>query len=260
MLFKLFNKIETWELISREFGEVDLASFDARGLGSVLANAMDRGEAIYSAAYIMPPASTFGSPQKHENHLRMLERMLLDRVHERVVQASSMMNAYETLLEVPSIGPFLAYQLITDLNYSPFLHFSEQDFVVPGPGAMDGLRKCFATFGDLSPADVVRWTMDTQREHFARHSILFDDLWDRSLQLVDCQNLYCEIDKYARVAFPALTGRSHRKRIKQRYRPRDIKVTAWYPPKWGLNDRVERWLSKTVRFSRGPTLGADDAR
>jgi len=57
----------------------------------------------------------------------------------------------------------------------------------------------------------------------------------RPLQLIDCQNLFCEVDKYARVAHPQITGRSGRTRIKQLFAPVVDPVPAWFPPKWGLN-------------------------
>src|SRR5258707_9985183 len=40
----------------------------------------------------------------------------------------------------------------------------------------------------------------------------------RRLQLIDCQNLFCEVDKYARVAHPNIAGRTGRTRIKQKFR------------------------------------------
>lgn len=242
LLFKLFNRIETWEIVSACIGEITADSFDVQTVGSVLGRAMDRGCKIYSAAYIMPSALTFGSKHKHENHLRLLESMLNEHVEVKIQQASSMRAAFEILLAYPSIGPFLGYQLVTDLNYAPSLDFREDEFVMPGPGALDGLAKCFSNLGDLSPADAIRWTMETQEEQFQSRGVFFEDLWDRRLQLVDCQNLYCEVDKYARAAHPEFVGRTGRTRIKQRFRPRSEPLTAWYPPKWGINDRAGRWL------------------
>ena len=57
-------------------------------------------------------------------------------------------EAFRLLLGYGGIGPFLAYQLVTDLNYSAVLDFSEMDFVMAGPGARSGLRKCFTDPGD----------------------------------------------------------------------------------------------------------------
>src|SRR5262249_48644880 len=56
------------------------------------------------------------------------------------------------------------------------------------------------------------------------------------LQLIDCQNLFCEVDKYARVRHPDVGGASGRTRIKQRFRAHPDPIEYWYPPKWGIND------------------------
>lgn len=110
------------------------------------------------------------------------------------------------------------------------------EFVVPGPGARDGIRKCFTDLGGLNEVDVIRLVTDRQQQEFARLELPFQSLFDRPLQLIDCQNLFCEVDKYARLAHPDIKGRSERKRIKQLYRWRSQPLTYWYPPKWGLND------------------------
>lgn len=243
LFFKLFNRIETWETVTSELGEITATTFDIDAIGSLLTDAMGRGDRIYSAAYIMPSPQGFGCKFKHENHLRLLAVMLADEAEVKVDGARSMREVFDILVSYPSIGPFLGYQLVTDLNYTPNLSFSEDDFVVPGPGAIDGLMKCFSDSGDLSPAEIIRWSMETQAERFSERDIAFEDLWDRPLQLIDCQNLYCEVDKYARARHPEFVGRTKRRRIKQRFRPRDEPVTAWYPPKWGINERVERWLA-----------------
>ena len=46
-----------------------------------------------------------------------------------------MREAFELFKSFPTVGDFLAYQYATDVNYSTVTHFSEMDFVVPGPGA-----------------------------------------------------------------------------------------------------------------------------
>lgn len=242
VLFKLFNRVETWKFLERSLGTITADMIQPNVLSAVLHQARASGQSIYSAAYIMPSPSTFGSESKHENHVRLLRWMLDDAADERIQESRSMSGAYDILLSYPSIGPFLAYQLVTDLNYGPHLGFPEHEFVVPGPGARDGLRKCFSDPGALSEAELIRWTMERQTEEFEEAGLAFDDLWGRALQLVDCQNLYCEVDKYARVAHPDIIGVSGRRRIKQRFRPRPEPVTAWYPPKWGINEAAQEWL------------------
>ena len=239
ILFKVFNKVETWELLEDAVGPIDASTFSRERYARVLDQAMESGERIYSAAYIMASAkSAFGHRRKHQNHLQMIEMMMEDGLPERIQQASSMEEVYRALLDYPSIGPFLAYQYATDLNYGPFTDFPEDGFVEPGPGALDGIAKCFADLGDYDERSVIRWTMDRQEEEFAFRDLNFQTLWGRPLQLIDCQNLYCEISKYARVYHPEVEDPRGRTRIKQRYDPSSKRLRVWFPPKWGLNDRI----------------------
>lgn len=241
VLFKLFNKIETWELLERSLGPLTYEDYNFANYDRVLTQFKATGARIYSAAYIMPPGrKSFGKPAKHQNHLLLLERMIDERLPEILTQLPSMQEGFERIKSYPTIGDFLAYQFITDLNYSEITNFSEMDFVVPGPGARDGLRKCFIDPGGLSEPELIRLVADRQEEEFERLGLQFQSLWGRRLQLIDCQNLFCEIDKYARVAHPHVVGITGRTRIKQKFKPKGAPEAPFYPPKWGINDMINR--------------------
>jgi alpha-glutamyl/putrescinyl thymine pyrophosphorylase clade 1 len=239
LLFKLFNKIETWELLERTLGPITYEDYRFDAYDEVLGRAMRAGQRIYSAAYIMPPGSSaFGRSAKYQNHLLLLERMMVDRLAERLTQSRTMQEGFEKLRSYPTIGDFLAYQFITDINYSELTNFSEMDFVVAGPGARDGLRKCFADPGGLNEPEVIRLMADLQEQEFERLGLDFQSLWGRRLQLIDCQNLLCEVDKYSRVAHPHIAGKTGRTRIKQKFQPKLEPIDLFYPPKWNLNDKI----------------------
>jgi hypothetical protein len=165
--------------------------------------------------------------------------MVSDGVAERLREAKGMAQAFNILQEYPMMGDFLAFQYTIDINYSGLTDFSEGQFVLPGPGARDGLRKVFSDPGEYSEADLIRWVADRQEEEFDRLGLRFRSLWGRRLQLIDCQNLFCEVDKYSRVYHPLVVGVSGRTRIKQRYELGEPTPTPWFPPKWGLNDRIK---------------------
>jgi hypothetical protein len=76
---------------------------------------------------------------------------------------------------------------------------------------------------------------DHQKEEFARLGLSFQTLWGRPLQLIDCQNLFCEVSKYARMAHPDIKGMNDRIRIKQIFTANSQQIPYWFPPKWGLN-------------------------
>ena len=240
ILFKLFNKIETWQLLEKSIGALTTGRFDLNSFDEVLTAAMARKQTIYSAAYIMPSGGKHGEPKKHRNHLALLRNMLADGVPERITHMKRMRDVFEILLSYPMIGDFLAYQYATDLNYSELTSFSEMEFVVPGPGARDGIRKCFRDLGGLNEADIIKLVADRQEKEFERLEIEFKSLWGRSLQLIDCQNLFCEVDKYARHAHPDVVGITGRTRIKQVFRSTPSPIEYWYPPKWGINELIER--------------------
>ena len=235
ILFKLFNKIETWEILRNSFGTISYADFSFMQYDRVLTSALSAGARIYSAAYIMPSGNTiFGHRIKHRNHLSLLERMMEDETPSRIVEASSMKQAFEILRSYPLIGNFLAYQFVTDINYSDLCDFSEMEFVSPGPGAIDGIRKCFAQLGGLNETEIIHLVTERQEHEFRRLGLVFRSLWGRRLHLVDCQNIFCEVSKYARIRHPEIKGISGRTRIKQSYHLSNQPLEYWFPPKWGI--------------------------
>lgn len=246
ILFKLFNKVETWGLLEAHFGPISYDHFRFKAYDAVLTKALESGRRIYSSAYIMPTrARGFGmrEPRKHRTHLRILELMMRDGAWAKVAGARTFQAAFAILRAYPLFGDFLAYQFATDLNYSEIMDFSEREFVIPGPGARDGLRKCFRSLGGLSETEAIRMVADRQQEEFESRGLQFRTLWGRALQLIDCQNILCEVDKYARVKHPDAKGISGRMRIKRRFSPSDTALEVWYPPKWGLNDHIRKTRS-----------------
>jgi 5-hmdU DNA kinase-like protein len=157
-----------------------------------------------------------------------------DHTPRRVERARSLRGVFEILRAFPSLGDFLAFQFTIDLNYSEMIDFSEMEFVIAGPGARDGIGKCFKDTDGLADSDVIRAVADLAETEFERLGLYFQTLWGRRLHLIDCQNVFCEVDKYARVVHPEFEGRSGRRRIKQKFSPRLDPLPQWYPPKWRL--------------------------
>jgi len=241
ILFKLFNKIETWQLLSSDVGPISYSTYHSKRYDQILTAAMAVGTRIYSSAYIMPS----GGPnylRKHRAHLWLLEKIMHDEFPKKLADCASMKAAFELLLGYPMIGDFLAYQFVTDLNYSEVTNFSEMEFVMPGPGARSGIQKCFSDLCDWPEGEIIRWVTENQEAQFSERQLEFRSLWGRPLQLIDCQNLFCEIDKYARVRFPGISGRFQRTRIKRKFESNPAPIDYWYPPKWGINGNIGKGM------------------
>ena len=239
LLFKLFNKISTWQLLETHLGLLHWQSFNFADYDRVLTEAAAAGRKVYSAAYIIPPVSLDQSGVKHRGHLLLIEHILKSRFTSKLQATRSLEEVFTLLKAFPSFGDFLAFQLAIDINYSPVIDHDEAEFVVAGPGARDGLSKVFPDVQSYQADDLIAFMMDQQETEFERLGLDFRSLWGRPLQLIDCQNLFCEISKYARVSHPDVQGVSGRTRIKQIYRPNSEPVLPWFPPKWDINDRIE---------------------
>ena len=239
LMCKLFNKIETWEVLGAKLGIVSYDTYKFGDYDFVLSNAINSGKRIYSAAYIMPSGkSFFGYERKHSNHLKLIELIIKEETHHKLTSAKTMQQAFEILKKFPGLGDFLAYQLLIDINYSNIINFSESEFVVPGPGAKGGISKCFSDMGGLSEKEIIKLVTDRQELECNRLGIDFRNLWGRRLHLIDCQNLFCEVDKYARIKHPDIKGASDRTRIKQLYKENNHPINYWFPPKWGINHSI----------------------
>ncbi|MEA2622530.1 MAG: hypothetical protein QOH61_1440 [Chloroflexota bacterium] len=255
LLFKLFNRVETWQAISVALESLSSRDFDVVSCMRVLDGIRASGRPLYSAAYIMPPVRSSLSQSKHVGHLELLRVMLDEALPERIFDAKSLRGVYDRLLAYPSLGPFLAFQYAIDLNYGRGLSFDEDDFVVAGPGAAEGLDKCFTNRDDWSDEDLIAWTIDRQEVEFASRGIAFRDLFGRRLKPIDAQNLYCEIGKYARVAHPGFTKPGGRSRIKQRFSPQVAVDSVWYPPKWGLDVAPRRAITgRSAEVASGSSI------
>jgi 5-hmdU DNA kinase-like protein len=236
VLFRLFSKIETWLALERELGPITRATLHGQRLARVLERRQAQGT-IYTSAFILCANKAFGHDRKHLNHIELVRTMFRrGALPAAVARASSFAAVYRALLGYPLVGPFMAYQLAIDINYSSLIDFDEDEFTVPGPGAERGIGKVFPTARRRDMASIIDWMTKSQEAETARLGIDLPTLFGRRLYAIDCQNLFCELDKYARVAFPEL--KSNRQRIKSTFTPAGPLPDLFYPPKWGVNERL----------------------
>lgn len=254
LLFKIFNKIETWEYLESKIGDyITLSNFDLEGYSNILQEAMNIGYVIYTSAYMSCASKEFGYDKKHQNHLALIDKMVVkDRVINRIVKAKSLEEIFHILESYPLLGKFMAYQLATDINYSEVINFDDNSFTIAGPGAERGIDKCFIDTKGKSYADVIYWMTENQENEFQRLGLNFKSLWGRPLQAIDCQNLFCETDKYCRAAFPDL--KSNRKKIKAKFTATPQPIDYFYPPKWCINDQVQETLAQRLPPLEIPNL------
>lgn len=240
--FRTFSKIDTWRTVREVLGHYprldDLAS-------GVFTKALEEAKRIngglYTGAFILCATDAYGKNLKHLNHVELFRHMFLTgRFGEKLLAARSLRKVYNLLHEYPLMGDFMSYQVAIDLNYSDLINFSENEFTQAGPGALRGIKKCFGNLCDLTPAEVILWMVEHQEEEFARLNLPFNGLWGRPLHAIDAQGLFCETDKYCREAAPELV--SARKRIKARFAATQNPLELFFPPKWGISEKLPSGL------------------
>lgn len=233
ILFKLFNKESTWELLLNNFKDITLKTFQTNEYSKVLGDALSSNQKIYNDAYISCANKAFGYDRKHDNHLALLDKMFnKDKIHLKIIAAKTMEEGFNIVKSYPLIGNFMAYQLVTDINYSDVVDWREDEFTIVGPGSLRGIKKCFIDRGGMSNEDIIRYMYEHQEEEFKRLNLEFKRIGNRKLQLIDCQGLFCELDKYCREKLPDL--KSNRKRIKKKYIAKNDKIEFIYPKKWEI--------------------------
>ena len=238
LVFKIFNKIETWQYLEEKYGDITCGHFDIGNICDLLAK-RQKVAPIFSNAYMMTGSHRLYDylPSKHAKWLQMVKNEFLGKgVVDQVLLARSMAEVFHLMARCSFIGSFLAYQYTVDFNYSPFVNFDENSFVKAGIGAIRGVKKCFSSIGD-NYEDAIEYTfehLDDYRKEFGYDK--FKPLPGREPHLIDIQNCFCETDKYLRAKMPELLVGN--KRIKQRYKELRKPIDYVFPPKWDIKLKI----------------------
>lgn len=236
LVFKIFNKIETWEYLKQTYGEISTEHFDVKQISRLLSE-RQQDAPIFNNAYMMTGSHKRYDylPTKHEKWLTMVkEEFLGENVAGKILHAKSLEEVYRHLRECSFLGGFLAYQYAIDFNYSPYINFDENSFVVAGIGAIRGIQKCFLSYGKTYE-DAIRYTQQHFVELQEQYGYTdFKPLDNHKPTLLDLQNCFCETDKYLRAKMPGLLVGN--KRIKQKYKSSLEPIHYFFPPKWEVKN------------------------
>lgn len=238
LAFRTFSKPSTWDGVAARLGAPpNLEDLASGRFEKALDDTRAETGGLYTGAFILCATKAFGFDQKHRNHVALFKQMFLrDRLAPRILAAESLREVVRLLESFPLTGPFMSYQIAIDLNYSALINFDEDDYTQAGPGSLRGIAKAFLDTASYDPATIIRMMVERQDVEFQRLGLNFRGLWGRKLHAIDCQGLFCELDKYCREAVPQLA--SNRTRIKAHFAPSSEPLPLFFPPKWELNDRL----------------------
>lgn len=134
------------------------------------------------------------------------------KVFKRLMAAKDQQQAYEIIREIRGFASFLAYQVFVDLTYIEDFPFSENEFVVAGPGCKRGLNLVFDDYDGMTHEEGLFYLRDHLDEYFtALEAGDYDGpAWnperlfrhrpegDRCVNLMSLENCFCELSKYVK--------------------------------------------------------------
>lgn len=230
ILFRLFNKHETSELISQpiRFNK----QYDPEAYRAVFeaAEACDPHYIFFTGAFItggMKRALKWYLPKGTQEDsmpmrvMKFMEYLLNDGVVQKIKACSNQKEVYDLLRGYLGIGDFLAYQMFVDMTYIKEFPFSENEFTAAGPGCRMGLNFLFTDRDGMSYEECLFWLRENLGDLFRdvlgrpwHPENLFRDLpeHDRCLNVMSLENCFCELSKYIR----AKTGTG---RPRKKYKP-----------------------------------------
>lgn len=140
---------------------------------------------------------------------------------QRLGSCTTAKEFFEALQSVMGIGFFLAYQIFVDWTYCEESLWSENEFVIAGPGARRGLDLVFENRDGMTYEEALFWLRNNWVDICSWYGLpwnpdeIFVDLdpSDRYMNVMSLQNCHCEISKYIR----AVNG-TGRPRNKYHYR------------------------------------------
>lgn len=154
---------------------------------------------------------------------------------KKLLKSKNQQEAFEVIKSVRGFADFLAYQVFVDLTYIEEFPFSENEFVIAGPGCKRGLDHIFIDKGGMTYEECIFWLRDKinstrladslfnddELEDWCRFQqrvnpvydprLLFNDLpgYDRCMNVMSIENCMCELSKYIKAVKE--TGRPRNK-------------------------------------------------
>ena len=232
LLYRMFNRIETHRALLGA-GMHSAADWNGKLAERLLEKRKADGHQVFTGAFLVSNWGRVGSKiQLVTENLTNLNRKLPDLL-DRILTAPSLERVHAELSLEWGIAGFMAYEIAIDLCYpGGLLSFDENDWVHPGPGAIDGLRiltKHGTKIGKKGGAELIKELLYRQREQQTAAGVW---VYGPDLTLRNVEHSLCEFQKFWRAMQPK--GRNKRlyrlERAKTDYTPWEPFPKAFVPP------------------------------
>ena len=214
ILFRLYNKHETAELISMPFKFSETPDWNPEWYRSLFEAALveDPKRVFFTAAFHTVGMKNTLKKVTGESYapmriLKFIKILINEGLVDDIKACTNQQEVYQTLTDYNGIGRFLAYQFYVDMTYIAEFPFSENEFTVAGPGCVMGLNYLFEDRDGMSYEECLFWLRDNLDRLFVEElgkdwdaKRVFWDLpeEDRFFNVMSLENCFCELSKYIR--------------------------------------------------------------
>jgi len=164
---------------------------------TVLNDRKNRGEKVYTGAYIIPVPSTKGA-DKQAYIAETVCGALWDRreaIEKRLDRSPTLESIHVMLTRSNAWGNFMAYQSVVDMRFTDLLACAsdKQVWAAAGPGTIRGLNRIHGR-----PVKAKR-SQDQALGEMRKIYAIAEEKTGIALDFSDVPNVLCETDKYLRV-------------------------------------------------------------
>lgn len=220
ILFRVFNKHETAELIKMPIPFSKRPKWDPERYRIRFEDALlvDKHRIFFTGAFItggtkralkwyLPTEKQDETPEMRVMYFMkyLIDNKFVQQIKE--AQKKTQKEVFRVLSSMMGIGGFLGYQIFVDMTYIKEFPFSENEFVVAGPGCRNGLKFIIPDPDGMTPEECLFWLRDNIDWVFHdfmgkpwNPQTLFTDLpeSDRYMNVMSLENCMCELSKYIR--------------------------------------------------------------
>ena len=188
---RFFNYIPTLKIIG---WTIDWPKQRAKDIEEELIDYQKEGQKIFNDAYLIA-----GTDLKGKNKITGVCERLDDCWKNKSFMPAAINDrrtlewAWENIQRLPGIGPFIAYEIVTDLRHTPILENAPDimTWANPGPGAKRGLQRIYSIEAIGNREHQIQM-MRRLLEDSPKYTKL-------KLEMRDIEHVCCEYDKYLRI-------------------------------------------------------------
>jgi len=250
LVYKHFNLPSTWEILIKEFGDIDLNL----GLDSIEKFLLSHQNICkdftpYSNAYMLTAGFLVGVNgkyvhlkgngwRKYQYYFYIFKKEIFESllIYD-ILDSRSFKNLFDNVSRITSFADFLSYQMAQDFNYTDLFNFDDNEFCSAGGGTIRGIERCFDIKGKIDYGNIVKWVQNNFKQLCEDYGIDFKSIPNWDPKVPDLSNCFCETDKYLRGMGIITEGKDiEGKRIKNKFIENTEKMKFVFPPKWNINN------------------------